>query len=299
MAVNPEKEPKSKSSPSAIGQILKIPYYILSTPFWLLSAILKKISPSYLTPISIILTGAMISASIILASLIISLSISPGEENGTAQTGLNSNSQPVTPNSKTQSPIPAAEAVQNQIKLENTDRIRGGKNARYVLIEYSDLECPFCKKLHPDLKKILSVYNNQISWVYRHFPIDSNHPKARKEAEAVECAAEQGGSEAFWKYIDKVFEITPANNGLDPAQLPQIADQIGLDGSKLQTCIDSGKMGPIVETQYQGGLKAGINGTPGTFILDTKSGKSTLITGALPYDEFKSQIDSFISQTEK
>lgn len=295
MTANPEKEPKPKSSPAIVSRILKIPYYILSTPFWLLSSVLKIINPVFLTPLSIIATGAMISASIILGSLIISLSINPGDENGSAQKSAISSPRPVN----SQSSIPTAEVLQNQVKLENNDRIRGSKNARYVLIEYSDLECPFCKKLHPDLKKILVDYGNQVGWVYRHFPIDSSHPKARKEAEATECAAELGGNEAFWKFIDGVFEITPSNNGLDPARLPLIANQIGLDGTKLQTCTDSGRMSSIVETQYQGGLKAGINGTPGTFILDTKTGKSTLITGALPYEEFKSQIDSFISQSEK
>lgn len=293
------KEEKSKSDTRVINQILKLFYYILSVPFWLVTTVFKKINPVYLTPLSIILTGVLVSVSIILASLIISLSISPDDERSSSQKPANSDSQSAKSKLQTQSSNINTEILENQVNLETTDHIRGSKNARYVLIEYSDLECPFCKKLHPDLKKILAQYNNQISWVYRHFPITSSHPKAKQEAEAVECAAELGGDEAFWKFLDKVFDITPSNNGLDPAQLPQIANQIGLDGTKLQTCIDSGRMGSIVESQYQGGLKAGINGTPGTFVLDTKTGKSTLITGALPYDEFKSQIDSFIAQSEK
>ncbi len=265
MPTNPERETKPKSSP--------------------------------ITPLSIIAMGIMISASIIFASLIISLSIKPDEENSTLQKSAIASPPPA--NSQPKSPNLNTEVLENQVKLSVTDRVRDNKNTRYVLIEYSDLECPFCKKLHPDLKKITAEYGSQLSWVYRHFPIVSNHPKAKKEAEAAECAAELGGNDAFWNFLDKVFEITPANNGLNPEQLPQIANQIGLDGNKLQTCIDSGRMGTIVDAQYQGGVKAGINGTPGTFILDTKTGKSTLVTGALPYDDLKAQINTFISQSQK
>ena len=71
------------------------------------------------------------------------------------------------------------------------------------------------------MQKIVADYKGQVAWVYRHFPIDSLHSRARKEAEATECANEFGGNTVFWQYLDKIFELTPSNDGLDPAELPK------------------------------------------------------------------------------
>ena len=77
-------------------------------------------------------------------------------------------------------------------KITDKDHIRGNKNASIVLIEYSDLECPFCKVFHTTLNQMLSTYEDKVMLVYRHFPLDSLHSKARKEAEASVCAAKLG-----------------------------------------------------------------------------------------------------------
>src|SRR3989344_7093206 len=75
------------------------------------------------------------------------------------------------------------------------DHILGNPNADVIIVEYSDTECPFCKSFHTTLKRVMSEYGNsgKVAWVYRHFPIDQLHSKARKEAEAMECANELGG----------------------------------------------------------------------------------------------------------
>lgn len=95
------------------------------------------------------------------------------------------------------------------------DYALGDPSAALTIIEYSDLECPFCKTFHATMQRVFDAYPGQIYWVYRHFPLDSIHPKARKEAEAAECAGELKGNDAFWKYIDTLFEQTPSNNGFD------------------------------------------------------------------------------------
>lgn len=256
---------------------------------------LKKISPDYLTPLSILIAGAFIAASIALSGAMIAFGTNPYTQKQTSST--------TTPAAPTQPGNQAAQAGQPTAadveKLSEGDHVRGDRNARVLMIEYSDLECPFCKSFHPTAQKALSEYSGKIAWVYRHFPLDPIHSKADKEAEAAECAAEQGGNDAFWKFVDKVFEVTPSNNGLDPAQLPQIATQIGLDGNKLKSCLDSGKMAQKVESQYQGGVKAGVNGTPTSFLLDTKTGKSNKVAGAYPYDQLKPQIDSMLDGSQK
>lgn len=90
----------------------------------------------------------------------------------------------------------------------NKDHWRGPTNARYVLIEYSDFECPFCDRFHPIAAEFLEK-NKDVAWVYRHFPLRQIHPNAQKLAEASECVYEQKGDVGFWEYADKVFEAMP------------------------------------------------------------------------------------------
>lgn len=188
-------------------------------------------------------------------------------------------------------------SADNVDKLKEEDHVRGDRDARILLIEYSDLECPFCKSFHPTAQQAVNDYKGQVAWVYRHFPLDQIHSKADKEAEAVECAKDQGGEEAFWKMVDKIFEVTPSNDGLGLKQLPELAQQIGIDGQVLQKCIDDGKYTKHVEEDYQSGVTAGVSGTPGNILLDTKTGKTKVLPGAVPFSNLKSAIDSLLEET--
>ncbi len=85
------------------------------------------------------------------------------------------------------------------------DHWRGSKDARYVLVEYSDFECPYCQRFHPTAKQF-EQENEDLAWVYRHFPIRTIHPDAQKLAELSECVVEQKGPEGFWQFSDLVFE---------------------------------------------------------------------------------------------
>lgn len=169
------------------------------------------------------------------------------------------------------------------------DHIRGNPDADIVFVEYSDTECPFCKRFHTVMKQVIDEYgkSGKVAWVYRHFPIINLHPKAPKEAEATECAAEQGGNAKFWEYIDRLFEITPANNGLDASELPKIADDIKLSRSQFEECLASDRHARRVESDYQDGVTGGANGTPYN-VLILKSAPSaltrqTLLTLYEPY----------------
>ncbi len=186
--------------------------------------------------------------------------------------------------------------------IRDTDHIRGNKNAKVVLIEYSDTECPFCKQYHVTLKKIFDEYgkNNDVAWVYRHFPISYGenplHKKAAKEAEATECAAELGGSDMFWKYLDELYAVTPSNDGLEPSKLPEIAVKVGLDKTKFQTCLDSGKYAAKIKEEYEASLKAGAKGTPYTVIKFEKEFIPLLDNqgqgvGAIPYEILRQVIE--------
>ena len=99
-------------------------------------------------------------------------------------------------------------APSNELKIKKPDpkeHWNGKNNVRYVWVEYSDLECPYCQTIHPNLTKLLSVYSGEIAWVFRNFPIPS-HPRAQKSAEATECANELGGKDSFWKMTATIFQ---------------------------------------------------------------------------------------------
>lgn len=119
------------------------------------------------------------------------------------------------------------------------DWIRGEVDARIKIVEFSDTECPFCKRYHETLNELITEYDgSDLAWVYRHLPLQSLHPKAPFEANATECAGELGGVDGFWNFINKVYEITPANNGLDLAILPDLAEEVGLDREAFEACAD-------------------------------------------------------------
>ena len=245
----------------------------------------NKSSLNLSTPAAILIGAGIISLSILISGGIIKIG-------GKTATAIQAAKAPVAPNAPQAVP---AEPVAGPVEpLKDEDHIRGDKNARILLVEYSDLECPFCKRFHPTAKQVVDEYKGQVAWVYRHFPLDQIHSKADKEAEAVECANELGGEDGFWKLTDKIFEVTPANNGLNLDDLPKLAGEVGLNQSAFKTCLDSGKYAAHVEEDYQGGIKAGITGTPGNILLDTKTGKTKLIPGAVPFDQFKVAIDDLL-----
>ena len=167
---------------------------------------------------------------------------------------------------------------------------RGSKDAKFVLVEYSDLECPFCKQAHPTLQKLLSENEGKMAWVFRHYPL-TFHPKAQKSAEAVECASEQGGDDAFWKMTDAIYEKMP---DVELTGMADLANNVGLDGAALQTCMDSNKFAQKVKDQQAEGTKAGVQATPSNVIYNLSNGKNLLVEGALPYEQFKPQLDAFM-----
>ncbi len=191
---------------------------------------------------------------------------------------------------------PAAAAPQPQQatkkpELTSDDRIKGNKNAKITLVEYSDFECPFCKTFHPTTQQVLKDYGDKVKLVYRDYPL-SFHQNAQKEAEAGWCVNELGGNDAFWKYVDAIFERTTSNGtGFALDKLGPLAAELGVNQSKFQSCLDSGKYTKKVQDQQAAGTAEGVSGTPGTIIIDAK-GNTQLIPGALPYTQVKPMIET-------
>lgn len=181
-----------------------------------------------------------------------------------------------------------------EIPLPNEkDHIKGSLSSPIVIVEYSDTECPFCKVFHTTMKSTISKYEGKVAWVYRHMPIESLHAKARNEANATECVAALGGEEAFWTYLDKIFEITTSNDGLDESLLPKLAKDLGIDEASFKTCLDSKKYDDKIGESISEAENAGIRGTPTSFII--KDGKIvTEIPGAQPQEKIEEVINQIL-----
>lgn len=175
------------------------------------------------------------------------------------------------------------------------DHILGNPNADVIIVEYSDPECPFCKTFNATMQQIMNLYgtNGKVAWVYRHFPIDQLHSKARNEAQAMECAGDQGGNGKFWEFEKTLYNTTTSNNTLDPAELPKIAKSVGLDVNTFNTCLSSGKFAAKVEADYQDAIKVGGKGTPTSIIL-SKDGTKTPVEGAVSYEALKNIVDALL-----
>jgi len=198
--------------------------------------------------------------------------------------------------------VPAERAEEPQASLDavrevtDKDHIMGDPNAKVVVVEYSDFECPFCKSFHQTMNRIMDEYGDSgtVAWVYRHFPLDSIHTKARIEAVASECAAEQGGNTAFWAFTNRFFEVTPSNDQTDIQNvIPAIADEIGLEKEAFLTCLESGRYDEHVQEDLDNAIATGGRGTPWSVVL-LPDGKKVQISGGQPYASVKQLIEQSI-----
>jgi protein-disulfide isomerase len=158
----------------------------------------------------------------------------------------------------------------NARAVTTDDHIIGSPTSEVVIVEYSDTECPFCKVFHNTLHSVVEEKEGKVAWVYRHYPIPQLHQKATREAEATECAWDQGGNEGFWKYIDQVFTRTTSNDGLPESELPKIAGDIGLDVPIFTNCLASGKFAAKVQADIADAKNAGAVGTPYSLVVAKK-----------------------------
>lgn len=175
------------------------------------------------------------------------------------------------------------------------DHIFGSQDALVSLIEYSDYECPYCKRFHKTAKQVVVSYNGTVNWVYRHYPLSFHNPGAQKQAEASECSAQLGGNEAFWSFSDRVFERTRSGGkGFPLDRLVPLAEEIGLDGQAFRDCLDGGQMVARVQEDFDEGNRIGVRGTPANILINNKTGEVKLVRGAASAEILKAAIDSLL-----
>ncbi|MCX6825185.1 MAG: thioredoxin domain-containing protein [candidate division SR1 bacterium] len=178
--------------------------------------------------------------------------------------------------------------------IEKDGYIKGNKNARITLIEYSDLVCPFCKRHYEaqTLEKLVAKYPNDVNMEFRNMPLPQLHPSAPIGAQGAVCAGKLGGESKYYAYIDKAFKIEEFTE----ANVTDIAVGLGLNKSKFATCLTSAETLATVAAQVQEGQGFGVNGTPGNLVVDNQKGTFTLIAGAYPIETFEAEIAKILGK---
>jgi len=181
------------------------------------------------------------------------------------------------------------------ISLEQAKKVTGegtyilwNPDAEISFVEYSDLECPFCAKLHAagTIDQILESYEGKVNFIFKHFPLPS-HRNAQQLAEVTECAGELGGNEAYYKAVESIF----SKNG-NISNLPQ---DLWIDTAKLQACLSSSKYTDKVQSNArEGSTLFGITGTPGNVLINNKTGEWDKLPWAYPYESFQLKIDALL-----
>lgn len=174
--------------------------------------------------------------------------------------------------------------ISNEDLVEKDSNVLGDRDAKVVVVEFSDFQCPACGVAVSIVKEVAEEYGDKILLVFRHFPIISTHPYALKAAEAAEAAAEQG---KFWEYHDKLFEN---QENLKDGDLKQYAEELGLDMKKFEDALKTGKFKDKVRGDLDAGEKFGVNATPTFFI------NGEVHRGVISLEDFKKIIDKGLAK---
>jgi protein-disulfide isomerase len=163
---------------------------------------------------------------------------------------------------------------------------KGNAKAPVTIIEFSDYECPFCKRVEPTIQQVLKTYGpDKVRFAYRNFPLPM-HSNARPAAEAAGCVAEQG---KFWEYHEKLM----STSDLSKDNLKKLAGEVGVDQKKFDECVASQKFKDAIDKDLAAGEAAGVSGTPAFFI------NGRMLDGAQPFEKFKEVIDEELATTKK
>ena len=225
---------------------------------------------AYAVPIAIVLAGLLIAGAVI-------------------WNGFNPNNDGST--------LPSNTDTAKAAKVSAGDWIRGNPDAKIVIVEYSDLDCPFCKVFHATMQQLIEDFgkNGDVAWVYRHFPLTSLHPNAERHAIAAECAGKVGGNDAFWKFVDALVAANPGNQQADPARYGEWAAAAGADPTAFANCMNDPEVAKAVRAEYDNAVAAGGTGTPFNVFFIKGATEPVAVPGALPYDNMKGLIEQVLS----
>ncbi len=194
-------------------------------------------------------------------------------------------------------PAPPAQQAEVRVSIDD-DPIKGDQKAPLTIIEFSDYQCPFCRRFHQEvLPSIESEYisKGKARYVFRDYPL-AFHQQALPAALAANCAGEQG---KYWEINSFLFE-NPTK--LDIASVLSSSKNMGLDYGEFEKCINDKKYEPEIRKDIEDAKKYGVSGTPSFFVGKTEEGKemtASYIRGAQPFEAFKARIDKLLSEEDK
>ena len=146
------------------------------------------------------------------------------------------------------------------IAAQASDHLLGNPHAPITVVEYGDLECPNCKQAVSGVNMLLTRYENQVRFVYRHYPLEEVHPHAELAAEAAECA---GGQDRFWQMLDLIFDN---QRHLGLAHLRGYAERLGLDLARFDSEMEDHVYLQRIREHQQSGRESGVRSTPAFFV---------------------------------
>jgi protein-disulfide isomerase len=193
--------------------------------------------------------------------------------------------QAASPQTTGQQQVTAPQDVRRyDIPIDANDPSYGPEDAPVTIIEFSDFECPYCRRHALEVQsRLLQAYGDQIRLVYKDFPLSSIHANAIPAAEAAQCAQEQG---QFWGFHDLLFGM---QLGLSPEAYQQYASSLGLDMDEFDQCVSERRYADDVQGDYNFAASLGVRSTPTFFI------NGIAIVGAQPFEVFAQVIDAELS----
>lgn len=164
------------------------------------------------------------------------------------------------------------------------DHVQGDEKAPLILVEYGDYECPHCGHAYPIIQRVQKHLGKRLAFVFRHFPLSQMHPNAEGAAEAAELAAANG---RFWEMHDGIFENQQT---LGIPLLLELAETLSLSANDLESALTSSEYEPRVKSDFIGGVRSGVNGTPTFFINGHRH------EGSFEYEDLVAAIEARLAQ---
>ncbi|OGC50776.1 hypothetical protein A2716_01940 [candidate division WWE3 bacterium RIFCSPHIGHO2_01_FULL_40_23] len=236
------------------------------------------------TPIAVLISGVLISLSILFQG---QLKLTAPNVKGAKTAVVNDAPQP------TGSTAPSPTPLERVSVSADNDPFLGSQNAKVEIIEFSDFQCPYCKRLFDNsYSKLKQEYidTSKVKLVFRDYPL-SFHQNAQIAAESAGCANDQG---RFWEYHDLLFtkqdEWSALSNDAVKAKFGTYAANLGMDSFRFNSCVNASTFKQEVDSDLNDGTKVGVSGTPTLFI----NGKR--LVGAQPYETIKAEIEAELSK---
>jgi len=199
-----------------------------------------------------------------------------------------------TADTTTDTPTATTADASKFVAIEKDWYIKGNKNARITIIEYSDLLCPFCKRHYNSqtIENLIKKYPNDVNMIFRQMPLPQLHPTAPIWAQGAVCVGKLAGADKYYAYLDEAFKASEFTE----ASVTDIATKLGVSKSKFASCLTSDETLATVAAETQEGNGFGVTGTPGNVIVDNQKGTFTLLAGAYPTEDFQKIIDGILGK---